>query len=676
MTRPLSIEELLEHAAWLRRLAASLVADPARADDLVQETWLAALRRPPAEDVAPQRWLARVVRNMARNRARTETRRGERERLQSAEEPAHAPDSIAAEAEAQRLLAEAVVELDEPLRAVVVLRYFRGLDSNAAARELGVPAGTVRWRTAKALEELRARLDRRFGGERKAWVALLAPLAREEAAAVSAGAGGLLLATTTLVVSAALGLAALVWVARGFGGSPESASAHEEAPTSVRLADLGAGTVGLPEAGSAVAERSAVPAPEPAAAHVTADDAELSGVVLIGGRPPTLSLELVLTPWKAPRRMPAVPVDAQAEPVAARAAPKTPTSPREVRVQPDGSFRFDGLPHGFHGVLRAKGYLHASQGLEVTAPASGLVLNLPPGITGRLLARATPIAEAWFHWGYSVDAMVPGEAGDVSSAGSQQTDAEGLFYVALQGAEPGVGRARLGVEHDLGYVSLESAPFEASQGLELGDIELGPVRRLAVRVLDPSGAPIADAQARIDGPFLDSRAAPATDAEGSTELVFAPTTPFRLRVDALRYGTAWLPVTDEEAVELTLPPRGGLSLHLLVEDEARLRGVRVVLRGSPGWCDEPERDPEDKVADMFRPQFLANIGASPLFRLEGEPCARSCSPWDDGRVNVPGLPPDVPFAFEVRAKDGRLLATRTFVLGQAEWLELELRIEP
>ena len=38
MNRSPSIERLLDEAAWLRRLAAELVADSARADDLVQET--------------------------------------------------------------------------------------------------------------------------------------------------------------------------------------------------------------------------------------------------------------------------------------------------------------------------------------------------------------------------------------------------------------------------------------------------------------------------------------------------------------------------------------------------------------------------------------------------------------------------------------------------------------
>ncbi len=79
MNRPFQIEELLDHAGWLRRLAASLVADPAHADDLVQETWVAALRHPPLSGPSPRPWLSRVVHNMARNARREESRREDRE---------------------------------------------------------------------------------------------------------------------------------------------------------------------------------------------------------------------------------------------------------------------------------------------------------------------------------------------------------------------------------------------------------------------------------------------------------------------------------------------------------------------------------------------------------------------------------------------------------------------
>jgi len=42
-----STEDLPAQAAWVRSLARHLVRDPERAEDLLQDTWVAALRRPP-----------------------------------------------------------------------------------------------------------------------------------------------------------------------------------------------------------------------------------------------------------------------------------------------------------------------------------------------------------------------------------------------------------------------------------------------------------------------------------------------------------------------------------------------------------------------------------------------------------------------------------------------------
>jgi len=40
---PKDVEALLAHAGWIRSLARQLASDPNRADDLVQQTWVAAL---------------------------------------------------------------------------------------------------------------------------------------------------------------------------------------------------------------------------------------------------------------------------------------------------------------------------------------------------------------------------------------------------------------------------------------------------------------------------------------------------------------------------------------------------------------------------------------------------------------------------------------------------------
>jgi hypothetical protein len=56
-TRALPLEPLLRQAAWTRQLARSLVANDALADDVVQQTWLSALKRPsdPTQPLRP--WL-------------------------------------------------------------------------------------------------------------------------------------------------------------------------------------------------------------------------------------------------------------------------------------------------------------------------------------------------------------------------------------------------------------------------------------------------------------------------------------------------------------------------------------------------------------------------------------------------------------------------------------------
>ncbi|HVS08988.1 MAG TPA: sigma-70 family RNA polymerase sigma factor, partial [Planctomycetota bacterium] len=227
-----SLEELLAQAGWLRALASSLVRDSASAEDLVQDTWLVALTRRPRSGRPLRPWLARVVRNLASNRRRAEGRRTEHEldaRLPSAPQPA---EEIVGELEAQRALVEALLQLEEPLRSTLVLRYYRGLDASQIARRQGVPAGTVRWRLKRGIDELRARLDARFGGSRSSWCLLLEPLALAKLAeagssgAIAGGAlapGVLVMSVSVKVAAAAavLGIAGGWWWSRTYEGARE-----------------------------------------------------------------------------------------------------------------------------------------------------------------------------------------------------------------------------------------------------------------------------------------------------------------------------------------------------------------------------------------------------------------------------------------------------------------------
>ncbi len=120
-------EDLLEHARFLRGLARRLVRDESEADELVQETWIEALRRR-AEPIANLRpWLAGVLRNLARERARGAGRRARREREAARPEGLEPTANVLERIENFRVLARAVIELDEPCRSTIVQAYFEGL---------------------------------------------------------------------------------------------------------------------------------------------------------------------------------------------------------------------------------------------------------------------------------------------------------------------------------------------------------------------------------------------------------------------------------------------------------------------------------------------------------------------------------------------------------------------
>ncbi|HTR56302.1 MAG TPA: sigma factor [Kofleriaceae bacterium] len=72
-------EQLLADAAWLKRLVVTLAGNEIDADDLVQESWLAAWRRKvdPTRPLRP--WLSKVVRDLAGMKRRSDHRRTSRE---------------------------------------------------------------------------------------------------------------------------------------------------------------------------------------------------------------------------------------------------------------------------------------------------------------------------------------------------------------------------------------------------------------------------------------------------------------------------------------------------------------------------------------------------------------------------------------------------------------------
>src|SRR5262245_58322146 len=171
-------QDLLAHAAWLRRLARELIRDPGAAEDAVQDTFVAALRRPPGGEGPVRPWLATVLRNFARMRGRARAYDAERvRRAGAAATPETLPsaEALLAQHEQLRHLAALVSALEEPYRSTILLWSEQGLSPSEIAHRQGVPAGTVRWRLKAGLDRLRRRLDEEFG-DRRAWSVALMPL--------------------------------------------------------------------------------------------------------------------------------------------------------------------------------------------------------------------------------------------------------------------------------------------------------------------------------------------------------------------------------------------------------------------------------------------------------------------------------------------------------------------
>lgn len=212
---------------WLHRLARQLVAGEDEARDLSQSALLVALdqRR------GGRAWLAGVLRNLWRSELRGRRHRSDRESQSIENANAPAADEVNERLELQRLLVDAVQELDEPSRTAIVLRHFDDMKPREIARRLAIPVKTVHSRLERAHHKLRGKLDNEFGGERRAWVMTLLPLSKgagSTSASLSAIAGGLVM-TAPVKFSLFLAAGALaLWFAWDSHSLPGQASTLAE----------------------------------------------------------------------------------------------------------------------------------------------------------------------------------------------------------------------------------------------------------------------------------------------------------------------------------------------------------------------------------------------------------------------------------------------------------------
>jgi len=135
---------------YLYGVAHALTNNSADAEDLVQETFLAAVKGSFRGESSVRTWLVRILVNQAAMLRRTRRRRPVSELVEA---PSRVDSTKAADAKADLSAMLAQLSLDH--RQVLLLRELEGMSYEQMAATLGVPRGTVESRLYRAREELR-----------------------------------------------------------------------------------------------------------------------------------------------------------------------------------------------------------------------------------------------------------------------------------------------------------------------------------------------------------------------------------------------------------------------------------------------------------------------------------------------------------------------------------------
>jgi len=615
------------HIDALRRLARGLLYDRHRAEDVVQDAWLAALRKRP-ESAHLGTWLRTAVRHLALDVRRRDERRTRREAAVARAERVAGPDEVLGHVELLRRVLDALAALEEPYRTAIGLRFLEGLPPRAIAARLGLPVNTVRTHVRRGLESLRRRLDGPGGSERERFLAALVPLAGRPPIGALLGAPA----------ATALGLGAAVLLVGGIGmlRTLRQRAGELDAP---RTLAAPAREVAPTPAPSAAREREAASGREAAVsgwtvhAHVTRGrhgplpGAPVRARILAGYAPDDAILheaELVTDAsgalvWDVAPAETSVRVELEARPdghLSARAIEYVPLgqSPRAVLV-------LECLPLDaeLHGTIRdpagapvAGARLALGPERDFTSDAEGryrvafaaqeveptLFVAGPGALVARLaLAPFRSDESRALDLDLAPATQVRGQVRDESGAPLAGTRVASFWHAYL-GASFGTattdetGHYELLLEPGEEWIDLlasrpGSSP-EARQGaLQLGeergfgprldpariDFVLSPGLELSGRVVDPTGVPLAGAWVSVSGPHPDARRVTTSDAAGRFTLV-GLVRGGSLRAGRPGHGSTRLELAQEE-------PAGDQDLVLVLEPGRSVSGRVLDAGGAP-----------------------------------------------------------------------------------------------
>lgn len=168
-----------EHGARLWSLCKRFFADDSDANDALQDTFLSAFRGLPNFDGKSRlgTWLHRIAVNASLMKLRSRQRHPERpitDFLTSYKDDGHRTEPVAPwfgsassllqQKDTQRLVREAIDELPETYRTVLLLRDIEEMDTQTVAELLDVSENVIKTRLHRARQALRTLLDRHFRG--------------------------------------------------------------------------------------------------------------------------------------------------------------------------------------------------------------------------------------------------------------------------------------------------------------------------------------------------------------------------------------------------------------------------------------------------------------------------------------------------------------------------------
>ncbi|MEM9380476.1 MAG: sigma-70 family RNA polymerase sigma factor [Planctomycetota bacterium] len=594
-------EDLAGDVGAIRAVALDVLGDPDGAEDVVQETLLAAWLRGPREGgprgtERVRAWMRRCAKNAALQRLRGARRRRLREEGAAAHEAQASAEEVLDRVALQRRVAAAVEALRSPDREIVALRYWDGLAPREIARRLGLTPNAVSTRLARAKARLRADLEDERPTSGASWALVAArwtdpvpsPIPPSPLHWIPAGT---LAVKKTLVTAAGClaAVAALVWLSdlvfverdrqpsTGAERVVELATPRDEALTEVaqkRSARTAPEAVETPNAARRAEDAPlAASPPSTGAILVTVTDGST------GEAEPGIGLHLVVfssLTWFHSRR---------------------------AVTDAEGVCRFDGVPPGdatvYANRLTGADSYGAEGAVVVAGETAEVRFTMYPGVTIHGVVRdgaGRPVEGADVWLGDGTGAPYHGHVVTRTDARGRYeiAHARGLHAVAARAPGWAPSRARMAMNG-----------VEDARGLRVDLVLPGPGGTLEGIVLGPTGEPAAGALVTIGdtrrqqgtkegeeftwpAPFVELRA----DAEG------------RFRTD--RMGAGPIPVRARDratgvAEEDVLVPVGGVaSVELRLEPAATIHGV---VRASNG----------EAVADAV---VSSLAGEEPLLRFD------------------------------------------------------------